>query len=292
MRGVDVRVRGRPARGSVGAAPRASSAGRPIAVSTCDGSVEPVVQADPVEQHRPSRSRACTRAAPSRSRHEDREQCPAAGPWGWPVSVTPSMASTPAASRSRRVRTAADRAAPLGLHQLPCGGHANGTRHVLGARPAMPLLAAAVDLGQDGGAAAQPHHADAPGSLQLVARRPTSGRRPGPACRCPWTARAWTASTWMSARPAGPDAAPPAAARSAMVPTSLLASWSDTRQVRSVSASSSASGSTPAVAVDRQPDDLEAELLEAGAGVQRRPGAPRPWSRCGCRWPCPPTRRP
>src|SRR5438552_1802692 len=44
---------------------RASSGGKPMAVSTCDGSTVPEEQAAPVEQARPFRSRAMRRASPS-----------------------------------------------------------------------------------------------------------------------------------------------------------------------------------------------------------------------------------
>ncbi len=44
---------------------RASSAGRPMAVSTCEGSTAPDEQAAPVEQARPFRSSAMTKASPS-----------------------------------------------------------------------------------------------------------------------------------------------------------------------------------------------------------------------------------
>ena len=46
------------------------------------------------------------------------------------------------------------------------------------------------------------------------------------------------------------------------VPTSLLASWIATRIVRSLSAAATWSGIDPTVAIDRQLDDLEPELLE------------------------------
>ena len=45
--------------------PRASSSGYPSAVRTWDGSVDPVVHAEPVETATPSRSRARTSASPS-----------------------------------------------------------------------------------------------------------------------------------------------------------------------------------------------------------------------------------
>src|SRR5947208_1049494 len=44
---------------------RARSGGRPIAVSTCDGSIAPEEQAAPVETASPFRSRAITIASPS-----------------------------------------------------------------------------------------------------------------------------------------------------------------------------------------------------------------------------------
>src|SRR5216684_6016617 len=44
---------------------RASSGGKPMAVSTCEGSTAPEEQAAPVEQARPLRSRAMRRASPS-----------------------------------------------------------------------------------------------------------------------------------------------------------------------------------------------------------------------------------
>src|SRR5258708_3557125 len=44
---------------------RASEAGRPIAVRTCEGSTAPEEHAAPVEQASPLRSRAMTRASPS-----------------------------------------------------------------------------------------------------------------------------------------------------------------------------------------------------------------------------------
>ena len=44
---------------------RASGGGRPIAVSTWEGSMAPEEQAAPVEQARPLRSRAMTNASPS-----------------------------------------------------------------------------------------------------------------------------------------------------------------------------------------------------------------------------------
>ena len=55
-----------------------------------------------------------------------------------------------------------------------------------------------------------------------------------------------------------------------IVPTSLLASMIETRIVLSLSAASSWSGIDPAVAVDRQLDDLEAELLEVAQRVADR----------------------
>src|ERR1700682_4664838 len=44
---------------------RASSGGKPMAVSTCDGSTAPEEQAAPVEQARPFKSSAMRRASPS-----------------------------------------------------------------------------------------------------------------------------------------------------------------------------------------------------------------------------------
>ncbi len=58
----------------------------------------------------------------------------------------------------------------LGRSQLEGRGHAHGAGHVLRAGAAVALLAATVDLRQDGGASADPQRTHALGSLHLVCR--------------------------------------------------------------------------------------------------------------------------
>ncbi len=96
-------------------------------------------------------------------------------------------------------------------------------------------------LRQDGGAS-PPHDPDAPRTLELVPAIETTSALSSRTSMAIHAA-ACTASTWTSALQAARTRAM-SGARSATVPTSLLASWSETRHVRSVSASSSASGST------------------------------------------------
>src|SRR3990172_1903173 len=71
-----------------------------MAVRTCDGSAEPVVQADPTDAATPSRSSLTTTDAPSTSRTIT-DTRPGNRSLGWPVSSTPSTAGRAPASRSR-----------------------------------------------------------------------------------------------------------------------------------------------------------------------------------------------
>ena len=91
-------------------APLASSPGSPMAVSTCDGSVEPVVQAEPVEQHRPCEVERMDEGGAVEATHHDRQRCPAAGPW-MAGQLDPVDGKERAASRSRRAATASTVAA-------------------------------------------------------------------------------------------------------------------------------------------------------------------------------------
>ena len=97
---------------------------------------------------------------------------------------------------------------------------------------------------------------------QVDVERPTSRSTYG---------AAWTASTWTSVlRPRTRRMVRIRSCRGWTVPTSLLAAWSATRMVRSSSAASSVLGVEATVAVDRQDDDLEAELLEVPERVEHR----------------------
>ena len=170
------------------------------------------------------------------------------------------------AARAAR-RRPRDRLRALGARQLVGRGQPYGARDVLRAGASMPLLARRPAAGR--GCACR--------GGRTARRRPWAPRTCGPpsetrSAPSAATSRstygaAWTASTWNSTPLCG---ARPGAAISAIgwiVPTSLLASMIETRIVRSVSAASSWSGIHPSVAVDRQLDDLEPELLEVAQRV-------------------------
>ena len=145
----------------------------------------------------------------------------------------------PVALRARRAR----RRRPLGDGELEGRGHADGAGDVLRPGPAVPLLRAAVLLGEEVRAAADPQRADALRPLDLVggqrdevgAERRTSSSTHG---------AAWTASTWKQDARGAPGRRAAISAIGWSVPTSLLASITDTSVVRSLIAASISSGST------------------------------------------------
>ena len=131
----------------------------------------------------------------------------------------------------------------------------------------MALLGAALLLGEDVRPVPDVQRADALRALELVGRRARAGRRPSASTSMSTYGAAWTASTWSRTPLRVADARAAISAIGWIVPTSLLASMIETRIVRSVIAASTSVGVDAAVAVDRQLDDLEPELLEVAQRV-------------------------
>ena len=206
-------------------------------------SVEPVVQADPTEQAIPSRSSAIATDAPSVSRAII-ERRPGSRSVGWPVSSVPVDRRGPpsgvarAGGGARSTVSARSRA-----RKLVGRGQPDRAGDVLRPGAAMPLLAAALLLGQDVRAVADVQGADALRSLELV----SADREQVDAERLDVEVDLRRRLDRVDVRRGRRDAPGRARAISAIgwiVPTSLFASMIETRIVRSVIAASSWSGST------------------------------------------------
>ena len=262
-----------------------------MAVSTWDGSVEPVVQAEPVEQQTPSRSSAWTSEAPSRPRDQHREQARQAVPGvarqlhavdgqqgrGEPVAPRRAARAT-VAGRSALDQLPAPRPCRRRPPRSPCprGGGAPGCRRAPGAGWPCP------------GAATCTPTPLGPSSLWPA----TDSRSMSMAATSSAIdAAAWTASTWMSARPA--DRTRRDERRRGRDGADLVVGELEgheagpfrERLVQGIRVDTR-------VAVDRAPGRPRSRTSR---GWRRYPApldAPRPWSRCGCPSPCPPTRRP
>ena len=94
--------------------PRARSGDKPIAVSTCEGSIAPEEHAAPVETAKPLRSRAITSASPSM---QSKWMLVVLGTRGTPLPFRPVDSTSPSivcSNRSRRVdiRSKSPRANP------------------------------------------------------------------------------------------------------------------------------------------------------------------------------------
>ena len=227
------------------------------------------MQAEPTEQAIPSRSSDERHRRAVRVAGDHRERGPAGARFGCPVSSVPATARTAFDRRSRRRRSRADRRRSLGTRQLVGRRQPDRARDVLGAGPAMALLRAALLLGEDVRPVADVQRADALGALELVGperhevgpeRRRRRGRcraRPGPRRRgaarpCgPWTRRGDLGDRLDRA--------------------DLVVGEHDRDQDRPVGERGlELVGIDPAVAVDRQLDDLEPELLEVAQRVTDR----------------------
>ena len=137
----------------------------PIASSTWLGSVLPEVQALPVDTSMPSRSSAATRSPPSTPSITTLTLFGSRSV-SWPVS---SRRPSPAARRGggRSAREADPLRQPRGAGEREGGAEADDPGDVLGPRPPLPLLRAAVELRQHVRAPADEQRADAlrPASL-------------------------------------------------------------------------------------------------------------------------------
>ena len=263
---VDLRRRSSSGR-ATGAASRAP---RPPGSPSRSGratSVEPVVQAEPTDAAMPSRSSDIDDAsAPSMSRAMiDRRP----GSRSRRVAGQLDAGRRPGSrsrSRSRWRRSAADGRGRSAHGQLVGRGQADGAGDVLRAGPAVALLRAAVLLGEDVRAVAHVQGADALGPLELVARRATPGRRRGRRRRGRRTAPPATASTWRSTPLWASDALGDVGER--LDRADLVVGEHERDQDRAVvDRRVELVRIDPAVAVDRQLDDLEAELLEVAQRV-------------------------
>ena len=213
--------------------PCARAGGSPIAFKTCEASSEPEVQAEPVEAQMSliEASSSDSPSTPSKTKLAlfGRRAVGMAG------ELRPGHAREDAlrSSRSRRVARRASRArGNSSVGELQRRGQARRcTARSRCPRAPTALLAAALHLGQQRRAPPHVEHADAFGRVELVAReasrstprRLTSSSSAPPPC---------TASVWRR-MPRGRRCSA-ISGSGWMVPTSLLASITLTRVVRSV----------------------------------------------------------
>ena len=197
------------------------------------------------------------------------EKMPGSRSVGWPVGSVPGTARTAVGESVAETAHAFDGFGTLAATDLIGRGKADRARHVLRPGSAVTLLAAALLLRR--GCASRAGRTAAPtpfGPSNLCA---AIDRRSTPSASTSRSIHgaACTASTWNRI----PRRARTRATSSAigwMVPTSLFASMNDTRIVRSVMRRLQLPGIDPSIAVDRQLNDLEAELLEVAQGVTDR----------------------
>jgi hypothetical protein len=245
--------------------PWATSWGRPMASSTWLGSREPEVQALPEEAQMPfcpasaagTRPR-CPRSTCSPCRGRGAQGCRLSwngGSWKAPQELVPHGDQILAALASM-----------FSHGFLQSRGHGHDAGHVLGAAALAALLGAALDEVHQRHALPGVQHAHALGGG-------TCGRR-GSACRCSWPARS---------RGDGPPPAPRRCGKACagawqtadfgnrlMVPISLLANMTVTRQVSGRMAAFTCSSRHHAVLGDVQQRDLKAHALHALQAVQHR----------------------
>ena len=213
-----------------------------MAVSTWLTSVEPVVHADPTEVAMPSRSSASATELPSVSRAMI-ERWPGQPVLGMTGHLGAGDGQDGLREAVAQAAQARDGRGPLLARQVVGGRRPDGSGHVLGPGAPVALLGAALLLRQDVGPVADVERPGALRALELVraerhevgaerldidvdVRRGLDGVDVEEDARCGRGRRsAISAIGWI-------------------VPTSLLASITETRIVRSVSAASSWSGST------------------------------------------------
>ena len=174
------------------------SGGKPIARSTCEGSMPPAAQAAPVETATPSRSRAIRRRLGLDALERDvgrvrrraaRRRC----------AGRPGIASRRASSRSRSARDARPRP-PRGLARERRGrAEADDARHVLGAGAAVALLRRRRARAAPSACRAARTGSPRPSGRRACAPRASAGRRRARARRASTLPAACTASQWTSA---------------------------------------------------------------------------------------------
>ena len=212
----------------------------------------------------PSRSSDIATDAPSVSRATI-DSSPGSRSLGWPVDSTPGTARTASDRRAALLAQSRHGLRPLRARQVVRRGQPDRTGDVLRARPPVALLGAALLLGEDVRPVADVQRADALGPLELV--RPERHE-----------VRAERLDVEVDVRRGldGVDVQQEALARphaggdlgDRLDRADLVVGEHDRDQDRLVvERRLELVGVDPAVAIDRQLDDLEAELLEVAEGV-------------------------
>ena len=246
----------------------ASDRGTPMAVRTCDGSVAPVVQAEPPEAATPCRSRCISIASASAPGTATLSTCGRAAA----LLRHPHHVGHRGPDRVRRGRRAsapsARRLAGLfGGRQLGRPAQRHGAGHVLGAGPDAELLAAAVDDRLDRRPAPHDQRADALRRPDLVAGQGDE-RGVGGLDRHRDLAEGLH-GVGVEHR-AGGATARPMSSTGCTVPTSLFTHMTETTAGWSASTRSSASRSTTPSRVHRE----DRTRCRPGAPPRARPPAP------------------